>query len=388
MEVLVMNDENIIINKKPQDKAAEADVEYVDFVPCGPSANEMMWQEEAGDCEAVLDVQDSLVSCVEGVNLQHFHELKSEKSVSLVDRVLPEGGPLLTSREASLIRLQNQQLNPPTNPISAATETLRDVDLLSIILCGSDSEDLEDHLCQGKPSLFPNCCETKRKDVEGSMLAEKLEILPHCEICLVDILPNSSNQVSLAKLPCCGKTEETGSLKICSACVILLTQRTSDSESRVGRCPRCRSWIVVRAPDGNALLNLDISTVAQSGMCASCNQFRSQLVDCGEVCDACFLGRCNPLLYECQQCHGAQRIPHPMYRYQASPGEFGTKTWSCEGPCNFLTHWRIRHDQLVHVPVGDASWSVEDWKVVARQRVQQARRELNVNEQNSDCCIL
>ena len=110
------------------------------------------------------------------------------------------------------------------------------------------------------------------------------------------------------------------------------------------------------------------------------------------------IGNSNPLLYECKQCHGAQRIPHPMYRYQPKPGEFGTKTWSCEGPCNFLTwscegpcnfltHWRIRHNQLSSIPVGDVPWPAAAWKALAQNRVLEARPELGV-VQKSTCCIL
>ena len=397
--------DHVVLNKKSHDNtlSTEDDNEYSDLVPCVPSDEHVSWQHDtsAVDCEPVLEVQDSFVSCVEGVSLQNDHEHMSQKPVSLVDRIVPDAGPFLSTKEASLIRLQameqNQLQQQNQNPLTTASETLNDIDLLNIILCGSDSGELDQ---SAGPVNSPGSSPTKEGEhkavdartgnaeaVGSEMACESGVRNSQCEVCLGEAFPTSTNNLSFVSMPCCGTSPDSKSLNICSACVILLTHRTSDGINRVGRCPRCRSWISIQAPDGNAPLHLDVSILEQSGKCAACNQYRSLIVDRGEVCDACFLGNSNPLLYECKQCHGAQRIPHPMYQYQPKPGEFGTKTWSCEGPCNFLTHWRIRHDQLSSIPVGDVPWPVADWKALARNRVLEARRELDV-VQKSTCCIL
>jgi hypothetical protein len=47
-----------------------------------------------------------------------------------------------------------------------------------------------------------------------------------------------------------------------------------------------------------------------------------------------------PLRYQCDRCHGLQRIPHPMWRYMPAPDAFGTETWACQR-CHDFTHWRV-----------------------------------------------
>jgi hypothetical protein len=395
------------MNGNPQEDPEQTEgPSYLDLVPCGSSEDainvsekkliiaEPSWKVPGGDCEAVFDAQDSCVSCVEGVTLQHEYERNSAKPFTLVDRVLPDGGPPLTRHEAAIIRLlameQQQQRVQASNPA--------EMDILSLNLCGTDSGDIDDEQARSKRVVSPDVSGVGALESEPLVHAttvfeetkqDKSEEGPHCAVCLDEVIPNSAIKVPFAKLPCCGQANETNTFKICSACVVLLTQPTSDGSSRAGRCPCCRSWIVVRAPDGNSPLNLDISTVAAAGTCKECNQSNKCLVDDGDVCDACFLGHRNPLLYECDQCHGTQRIPHPMYRYQQTPGDFGKKTWSCEGPCQTFTHWRIRHDQIIQVPIGDSPWRENSWITSARQRIEKARRELQVEKPSeSECCIL
>mmetsp|Transcript_33960 Transcript_33960/g.70616 ORF Transcript_33960/g.70616 Transcript_33960/m.70616 type:complete len:396 (-) Transcript_33960:396-1583(-) len=378
------------------------DTSYADLVPCGSSEG-MLDHQLAGpvrkvtaeDCEAVLDVQESCVSCVEGVSLQHEYEQNATKPMTLVDRVLPDGGPPLTRHEAAMIRLQAmeqeqqriQLLRPP-----GSAPTLPEIDILSLNLCGTDSEDIDDQRARSRRVVSPYGVQETQGLVRPDSVPEESVQDGRgeacCAVCLDEVIPHSSSKVSFAKLPCCGQADETNTVKVCSACVVLLTQPTADGSSRVGRCPRCRSWIAVCAPDGSAPLNLDISTVAIAGTCRECNQSKENLVD-DNVCDACFVGKRIPLLYECEQCHGTQRIPHPMYRYQYSPGDFGKKTWSCEGDCQAFTHWRIRHDQIVQIPVGDSPWPESDWSATARKHIHEARRQLQVAPATaSECCIL
>ena len=41
------------------------------------------------------------------------------------------------------------------------------------------------------------------------------------------------------------------------------------------------------------------------------------------------------------RCHGFQRIPHPMWRYQHGPSAFSSDTWACHIRCGSFTHWRV-----------------------------------------------
>ncbi|GAX10186.1 hypothetical protein FisN_3Lh381 [Fistulifera solaris] len=187
-----------------------------------------------------------------------------------------------------------------------------------------------------------------------------------CAICLEE-------DVFFAKLPCCDKA--TSTVQICTSCILLLSSPTSDGTSRVGKCPRCRSWLVIKEEV--------ITTVSAAGPCRICHQIKDHLVEEDAICDACFLGRQCPLLYECRNCHTTQRIPHPMYRYQSSPMQFGTVTWACHGLCANFTYWRILPDQVRHIPVGDFPevWQT-DWVAVARARLQR------VDRQDREPCIL
>ncbi|GAX16138.1 hypothetical protein FisN_3Hh381 [Fistulifera solaris] len=187
-----------------------------------------------------------------------------------------------------------------------------------------------------------------------------------CAVCLEE-------DVVFARLPCCDKA--TSTVQICTSCILLLSHPTSDGTSRVGKCPRCRSWLVIKAEV--------ITTVSAAGTCRICHQIKDHLVEEDAICDACFLGRQCALLYECLNCHTTQRIPHPMYRYQSSPMQFGTVTWACHGLCGNFTHWRILPDQVRYIPVGDFPevWHT-DWVAVARARLER------IDRQDRESCIL
>ena len=96
------------------------------------------------------------------------------------------------------------------------------------------------------------------------------------------------------------------------------------------------------------------------------------------VCGACSLGIRHPLRYECERCHGVQRIPHPMYRYQVDgPAAFGNNSWFCaRGTCQDFTMWRVHPSDVHRVPADDCpeAWGRrEDWFAqVRRQRLSEA----------------
>jgi len=231
-----------------------------------------------------------------------------------------------------------------------------------------------------------------------------------CSICL-DEATSVASRMTFARLPCCGdgaactegcEVDADGNAaihsgaasaageKICTACILVLTDPTSDgAPSRVGRCPRCRTWIVAttkvsESPDdrNREQVDLEIRALETRGECQICCQDRPRLISVSDetkVCDACFLGQRQPFLYECEQCHVWQRIPHPMYRYQRKPDQFGNMSWACQGRCANFAHWKIREDQIPLIPVGDtpAEWG-DDYLRLAQQRVREARAALLV----------
>eukprot|EP00521_Asterionellopsis_glacialis_P016340 CAMPEP_0195300964 /NCGR_PEP_ID=MMETSP0707-20130614/28500_1 /TAXON_ID=33640 /ORGANISM="Asterionellopsis glacialis, Strain CCMP134" /LENGTH=322 /DNA_ID=CAMNT_0040363793 /DNA_START=176 /DNA_END=1144 /DNA_ORIENTATION=- len=237
---------------------------------------------------------------------------------------------------------------------------------------------------------------------------------PSCAICFDEAggtTPESLHStVTFCHLPCCGSNgrEETSTTKICTACILLLTSPTNASSTvsgitpttnyseenddddddddlkkpsppltrRIGRCPRCRHWIAVSSDTLGIVTRIE--AIHHAGKCKICNQEKEFLVQQNkkeQVCDACFLGRRRPLIYECEQCHATQRIPHPMYRYQPSLQEFGKNSWACQGLCQNFTMWRILPQQAKYIPPGDTpeSWC-DDYLEVARERVREARR--------------
>ena len=52
-----------------------------------------------------------------------------------------------------------------------------------------------------------------------------------------------------------------------------------------------------------------------------------------------------------------------MWRYQTTPGEFGTSTWACHNGCDDYTHWRVIEADLGRVPAHDAP---EGWQMLDR----------------------
>ena len=169
-----------------------------------------------------------------------------------------------------------------------------------------------------------------------------------------------------AALPCCGAPPVGSSLLYCRRCLEIICEQALGGS---GRCPTCRGFLSLSA-DGE----LEVAQGFES--CIVCNQARpvGERIRQGPLCAACGVGVRRPLLYECENgCR--QLIPHPMYRYQEEPSDFGHDTWACRN-CKRQTHWRIEASCLGRVPPDDAPvlWGRRDeW--LARVR-EQRRREL------------
>jgi hypothetical protein len=334
------------------------------------------------DCSSsALESMDSCVGCVEGVELQHDFE-KSMGTAELIESSIATTHQELSALEASLIRSQIEQKR---NAQALNLASLNELDLLNICC----SKDGTERVAAGPPSTTTSESGDEQalnqEIVQKTLSSGSGEETLQCAICFDEA---SSTSIKFAKLPCCGQADETSSIKICTACVLVLSNPTSDGTARVGRCPRCRSWIVVRTPSSTENSDLEISAVSNAGTCKICMQAKEHLVENASVCDACFLGRRYPLLYECDNCHVTQRIPHPMYRYQSSPEEFGNVTWACQGQCRKFSHWRIRPDQVELIPIGDAPelWD-NNYLEAARLRVILARNQLSGGSANG-CSIL
>jgi hypothetical protein len=339
--------------------------------------------DESTDCAMALDTMDSCVGFVEGVHSQNDFE-EAVGSTELIDRVIPvKPHQSLSKREVAMIRLQiseNNHDDPMMLLYSGQTSGLPDLDVLN--MCGSNSDEPK---CVTVDSVDERKSPLQHDAASAHFISD--DECQQCAICFDECLP-SSNRIVFAKLPCCGHADETSTVKICTVCIIVLTEPTSGGQKRVGRCPRCRAWIVVSTPESSEDAQLDIVSVADAGQCVICNQVKDLLVE-NSSCDACFLGRRVPLLYECQSCHVIQRIPHPMYRYQTAPDQFGSVTWACQGRCGTFTCWRIRVEQLASIPVGDVpeGWGA-DYLQLARTRVRQARRELASDDEAEHQCVI
>ena len=257
---------------------------------------ELQAQANVEDCmvasnDTVLESIESCVTCVEGVDVQHAYEQK------ILEDHLTYKQHGLSEKEAAVIR---RQTKPVDHRKSKPRLMLPDVDDLN--LCGDDTVD------ETLVNVSKNCCIICCEETKGGF----------------------------AYMPCCQTDPD-----ICSACIVLLCSPTSDGLCRVGRCPRCCEWLTVSMLDSSVAIGI----VKDGGHCDVCNQTKDVLVENGKVCDACFLGKSRALVYECKECNGHQRIPHPMYRYQSSVTTFGDVSWACQLACQKFTNWKIQFDQ-------------------------------------------
>lgn len=161
---------------------------------------------------------------------------------------------------------------------------------------------------------------------------------------------------NLVDMPCCGR--EGGTAGYCRRCLEIICQQGHG----VGRCPSCRQHISIQGSI--------VSISERRAQCLMCRQ--SRIIIDRNMCDACLLGsQLPPIRYECSHCHRHQRIPHPMFRYQASPAEFGTASWACHQGCVAQTYWRIVPGDALLVPDMECpeSWGRrEEWLVAVRQQ--------------------
>jgi len=229
-----------------------------------------------------------------------------------------------------------------------------------------------------------------------------------CDICKDAMMAPCDNDVKknpshkkLLSCPCCkSKGRPFDDANVCGTCLLVLTFPTSNG-NRAGHCPLCKAWIRInlRKPkrtededfqeraDG-IKPDVEVRKITASGHCLTCNQDQDILVEGRSTCDSCFLALHAPLLYECKQCHGTQRIPFPLYRYQKTVKSFSTVRLKCNGKCQDLTRWRLKHNQVHLVPLCDAPWQ-KKWLEEARIRVNFVRESMFMLErEDPDMCAI
>lgn len=215
--------------------------------------------------------------------------------------------------------------------------TMREIDLPTSSLLETTEDALGSlQLAETVPDMGFLCgtaaLTTTEKTPENASTAEALI---DCGVCLG---PDAR------KLPCCGG-------KACRDCIISLTLPHSDC--RAGRCPFCLSWITA-----NAKLETSVVEPVADTRCDQCKNIKPYMLvqNNRTICDACFLGQCYPLRYDCQNCASTQCIRYPLYRHQSNHDAFGTMDWPCD-ICKQSTLWKL--SKLEKVPFGDAPWSDE-----------------------------
>jgi len=173
-----------------------------------------------------------------------------------------------------------------------------------------------------------------------------------CAVCYVDDI------VGL-RMPCCGVDSST--ICFCWRCVEIICEM--GEPPGLGRCPSCRGYISFDRNTGQVKVNQNI------GKCQMCLQVRP-IID-RRMCSACLLGSIHVLSYECDRCHNVQQIPHPMWRYQPQPDQFGTESWACHAACGDYTHWRVVPVDAAKIPAQECpdAWGRRDeWLAPIRER--------------------
>lgn len=184
----------------------------------------------------------------------------------------------------------------------------------------------------------------------------------------------------MATLPCCEREEAT--TKFCFRCIELVCKESSN----FGKCPRCNGPIEIQE-DGRSI------AIGQGCLrCHMCGHKKN--ISCFNsptrgICSICEVGVNNPLRYECNRCHRVQRIPHPMYRYQPRPTEFGEASWACHRGCNDYTYWRILPADVLLVPADDApeGWAA-DLQEQQLERIREIRRQEMQGYSFPSCSIM
>mmetsp|Transcript_114213 Transcript_114213/g.363023 ORF Transcript_114213/g.363023 Transcript_114213/m.363023 type:complete len:221 (-) Transcript_114213:226-888(-) len=188
------------------------------------------------------------------------------------------------------------------------------------------------------------------------------QVAKTCAVCFAEDEPPVS-------MPCC--TREDSTVGFCRRCIEIIC------EQGVGLCPNCRQYISIDYQGR-------VSIIEKQDKCRICCQTRV-IVGRG-MCDACLLGSRFSFQYECNRCHRFQRIPHPMWRYQPSPNDFGTASWACQAGCGDYTMWRISATDAPNVPDSDCpeGWGRKDqWLAAVREQRLQERSLGNLPSSSS-----
>jgi hypothetical protein len=163
-----------------------------------------------------------------------------------------------------------------------------------------------------------------------------------CAICM-------ESKRHLCILPCCHKAQS--SVQFCTLCIEELCSRSAIDTFA---CPTCRSY--VRLEHGKLAIKNNVGT------CTICRSVNYMANSNPQMCHSCLQRRSilSHLRYECEQCHGLQHIPRPMWRYQMTTSSFTRPAdWTCHQGCGTRTHWRLLEEDVHLVPEEDrpSSWN-------------------------------
>jgi hypothetical protein len=159
-----------------------------------------------------------------------------------------------------------------------------------------------------------------------------------CAVCYQDFDEDAVKQVTM---PCCGRSDST--VQYCGRCIEIIAE--TGLNENIGKCPTCSKYFRINS------VTKSISTLdALRTVCRMCNQVR-EITDARLIlCAGCTLGRQFTFSYECDHCHRVQHIPHPMWLYQPTAGQYGTVPWACHQGCGDYTYWRITEEQALQIP--------------------------------------
>jgi hypothetical protein len=374
-------------------------------------------------CDMVFESMDECVGCLDGIDDQQTFEEHLRDHAARQQQIAVEHG--LSQAEATLIRLQMIDATGQEGIIQAAVESQLENILHNV--CGgggggggsdpNDDTTMSGDLCDGLlhpmdttlPTSLPGNalvesrqCRSARSLVDAAATEDDNIMfiddenhvhgivdgaVQECVICSdssLSVMDSSGGSTSISlsarkptfcRLPCCGTEEDDDdNFKVCTACMLVLTMATRDGASRVGRCPRCRTWISILTLHSTCA-DMDIQKLETPGQCEVCQQIKQPLVsEDPPICDACYLGKEVALGYECEECHNGQLINSTLYRSQLTSTSFGNEMWPCNS-CHKSTHWKIQFDQLPLIPAGDVpeEWG-DDFLELARTRVRRARQ--------------
>mmetsp|Transcript_13035 Transcript_13035/g.15563 ORF Transcript_13035/g.15563 Transcript_13035/m.15563 type:complete len:260 (-) Transcript_13035:95-874(-) len=191
-----------------------------------------------------------------------------------------------------------------------------------------------------------------------------------CSICFTDFVKGSFDPVLM---PCCGMIGS--SVSFCKPCLKVMCKHDS-----IAKCPSCRKPFFI--------IDDQISNNIPTQRCRMCCQLKILSGNQG-LCIACEIGSANLLRYECHKCHGIQKIPHPMYRYQVKSNEYGySSSWACHQRCHAQTHWKVLEEDLHKVPDDDAplTWQRQEQYFETIRSLRRVEMEDHQTSSSSSTC--